>query len=106
MTTDDTDALTEKIEEALWGLWKVYDAPDGGTETFVHAPVHEVVAAVLSGVTEEVRKAKAEALREAAERAQHELGWENGGHTSAYSVRHWLDRRAAEHETGDTDGHR
>ena len=98
MTADDTDALTEKIEEALWGLWRVYDAPDGGTETFVHAPVHEVVAAVLSGVTEEVRKAKAEALREAAD------WWAANPDDDAFETdgdtRNWLRDVATEYETG------
>lgn len=73
MTAPDTDSLTEKIEQALWGLTRVYDAPHGGVETGVHAPVHEVVAAVLpvaaateEAMAERVREAKAEALRNAA----------------------------------------
>lgn len=73
MSATDADSLAEKIEQALWGLTRVYDAPHGGTETGVHAPVHEVVAAVLpvvaateEAMAERVREAKAEALRNAA----------------------------------------
>lgn len=73
MSATDADSLTEKIEQALWGLTRVYDAPHGGVETGVHAPVHEVVAAVLpvaaateEAMAERVREAKAEALRNAA----------------------------------------
>ena len=44
----DTNPLWERIEHALWGVTQVYDARDGrGTEVGVHAPVYEVVAAVL-----------------------------------------------------------
>lgn len=42
-----------------------------------------------------VARARAEALREAADEARFpNLGWEAGGHTSAYSVRRWLRERA------------
>lgn len=47
MTATDADSPAGKIEQALWGLTRVYDAPHGGIETLVHAPVHEVVSAVL-----------------------------------------------------------
>ena len=61
MTTDDK-TLTEQTESALWGLIEVYDARSGrGTEVFVHAPVHAVVAAVLPII----RKVKRDAARAA-----------------------------------------
>ena len=60
----DTNPLWERIEHALWGVTQVYDARDGrGTEVGVHAPVYEVVAAVLPLIAAEVQAAKAEALR-------------------------------------------
>lgn len=68
MTATDADSLTEKIEQALWGLTRVYDAPHGGIETGVHAPVHEVVAAVLPVV------ATQESDGESAVRALHRPG--------------------------------
>ena len=88
----DTD---EKIEKALWGLTRVYDAPHGhGTEVGVHAPVHEVVAAVLPIIAAEVQAAKAEALREAAEDL-------NPYPTIGYTIPQVLRDRATEYETGD-----
>src|SRR5699024_1612157 len=61
----DTNPLWQRIEHALWGDTQVYDARDRrGTEVGVHAPVYEVVAAVLPIVPEEVRKAKAGAWQE------------------------------------------
>ena len=104
MTTDAT-ALTGRIEHALWGVTQVYDAKDGrGTEVGVHAPVYEVVAAVLPIVAEEVRKAQAEALRETAD------WWaanpDDGAFESDRDTRNWLRDVAAEYETGDSDEHR
>lgn len=65
----DSDALAEKIEGALWGLTRVYDAPNGGNEAGVHAPVHEVVAAVLPLLAEEVRAGSEKAWDEATRNA-------------------------------------
>ena len=63
--TTDTTPLQERIEHALWGFTQVYDAKDGrGTEIGVHAPVHEVLDAILPIVAGEVRKAKADARDE------------------------------------------
>lgn len=102
----DPSALQEHVERALWGVTQVHDARDGrGVEVAVRAPVHEVVAAVLSGVTEEVRKAKAEALREAADSVH-----DNAAspyclpcHRDDADLLHTI---AAEYETGDSDEHR
>ena len=86
-----TDALTEKIEGSLWGLWRVYDAPAGGTDTFVHAPVHEVVAAVLPIVAEEVAKAKAGA-------------WQEGVNFALPNAEtYWISKHNPHAETGDSD---
>ena len=78
MTTNDTDVL---IEKALWGLTRVYDAPHGGTETGVHAPVHQVVTAVLPIVEAEVRAAKAEGWDDCAHEADRR--WLIGGQSAA-----------------------
>lgn len=60
----DTNPLRERIEHALWGVTQVYDARDGrGTEVGVHAPVYEVVAAVLPIL----RLAQADAYEEGAQ---------------------------------------
>ena len=60
----DTNPLWERIEHALWGVTQVYDARDGrGTEVGVHAPVYEVVAAVLPIL----RRAQADAYEEGAQ---------------------------------------
>lgn len=87
----------ENLTVRLWDV--IHDArstPSG------HAPTSAIVAAVLPIVAEEVRKAKAEALREAA-------GPEWGNNNTLWSgprVRAKITRRATEYETGDSDEHR
>lgn len=93
---NDTTALQERIEHALWGVTQVYDARDGrGTEVGVHAPVHEVVAAVLPII----REAQAEALRETAD------WWAANPDDDVFETdgdtRNWLRDVATEYETED-----
>ena len=84
MTTTDTDALAERIARAL------RQATDDGADR-----TEDYAAAVLPIVAEEVRKAKAEALREAADawHAEHK-----GTRPGPYK---WMWNRATEYETGD-----
>lgn len=95
MSITNVDELAERIARAA--------ATDEGFSP--DHPDHEIVVGehltaarrLALSITEEANTLKAEALREAAERAQHDLGWSNGGHTSTYSVRHWLHTLATEH---------
>lgn len=115
MTTTDTDALTEriagKIRQALdageamqctrvWEAWHYGTMTD---EDFVDASdgplAEEIATAVLSAVAVEVRKAKAEALREAARYFAGGLHCADMRTTPEETVRD-LNRRAAEYETG------
>lgn len=101
MTTTDTDALWDTVHAALTLTPEVRGriAQEPSRDIRASLRLAAQINAVLPIVAVEVRKAKAEALREAAERARSELGWANGGHTSTYSVRHWLRVLATEYET-------
>ena len=106
MTATDTD---ENLIVRLWDV--IHDAratPSG------HAPTSAIVAAVLPILAEEVRKAKAEALRETV-RDMGEWAGEfilvTGDETdedawTSQTVGEWLEHRATEYETGDSDEHR
>ena len=99
----------ENLTVRLWDV--IHDArstPSG------HAPTSAIVAAVLPIVAEEVRKAKAEALRETV-RDMGEWAGEfilvTGDETdedawTSQTVGEWLEHRATEYETGDSDEHR
>ena len=87
----DTNPLWERIEHALWGVTQVYDARDGrGTEVGVHAPVYEVVAAVLPIL----RRAQADAWDEGQMSADRD--WVTGGHARLNPYRYQVEE--------DTDG--
>ena len=112
--TADVEALTERIRQALdegeamqctrvWEAWHYRTMSD---EDFVDASdgplAEEIAAAVLPIVESMVRKAKAEALREAADILEcHPLDEPDAAHTP-----NWLYDRAVEYETGDRDEHR
>ena len=99
----------ENLTVHLWDV--IHDArstPSG------HAPTSAIVAAVLPILAEEVRKAKAEALRETV-RDMGEWAGEfilvTGDETdedawTSQTVGEWLEHRATEYETGDSDEHR
>ena len=99
----------ENLTVRLWDV--IHDAratPSG------HAPTSAIVAAVLPILAEEVRKAKAEALRETV-RDMGEWAGEfilvTGDETdedawTSQTVGEWLEHRATEYETGDSDEHR
>ena len=94
----------ENLTVRLWDA--IHDArstPSG------HAPTSAIVAAVLPILAEEVRKAKAEALRETV-RDMGEWAGEfilvTGDETdedawTSQTVGEWLEHRATEYETGD-----
>ena len=124
MTTTDTDVLIERIARALMAhecdQYEDQDecmTCDSSMVTCSHPPFMycvehdttvdvgescpvalERAAAVLSGVTEEVRKTKAEALREAAD------WWAANPDDDAFETdgdtRNWLRDVATEYETG------
>ena len=123
MTTTDTDALTERIARALDPLiWTDEDGDPDATRRLArrHNRMTERsaslarAAAVLPEVAEEVRKAKSDALREAArdmgEWADEALVVTGDEHDEStwleWTVGEWLEHRATEHETGDSDDHR
>ena len=99
----------ENLTVRLWDA--IHDArstPSG------HAPTSAIVAAVLPILAEEARKAKAEALRETV-RDMGEWAGEfilvTGDETdedawTSQTVGEWLEHRATEYETGDSDEHR
>lgn len=72
MTTTDTDALKERIARALYENAEYY-GPEDAQPAWEHRDDEErgewieIAAAVLPIVEAEVRKAKAEVLREAAD---------------------------------------
>lgn len=100
MSTTDTDALKERMARAL-AKQDGYD-PDNFCDEWIMYGMRESAAAVLPIVAEEVRKAKAEALREAADILEcHPLDEPDAAHTP-----NWLYGRAVEYETGDSDEHR
>ena len=92
MTTTDTDTLTERIARAMAGA-DGYD-PDDPCDAWAVDACRDGAQAAERIVAEEVRKAKAEALREAAP-LMHDF------HDAA-----WLETQATEYETGDSDDHR
>ena len=99
-------------ENLIVRLWDVIH--DARSTPSGHAPTSAIVAAVLPILAEEVRKAKAEALRETV-RDMGEWAGEfilvTGDETDEYAwtsqtVGEWLEHRATEYETGDSDEHR
>ena len=110
MTTTDTDALTERIARAICE----HDDAGGDNWDEDRDWYMDQAAAVLPIVAVEVRKAKAEALREAA-RVMGEWACESlvviGDELDEstwveMTAGEWLEHRAAEYETGDSDEHR
>lgn len=95
MTTTDTDALKEIIAAALWNR-----ALDNGER--IIPDCHVLAAAVLPIVADEVRKAKAEALREAATEIEG-MGVEPWN--ALTPATRALRFRATEYETGDSNDH-
>lgn len=67
MTTTDTDALTERIRDEVYGTW-VSSCCDGAVVNIDEAA--EIAADLAPIVAAEVRKAKAEAWDEAASHAE------------------------------------
>ena len=94
----NTDALTERIARAL-AKQDGYD-PDKHCDEWIMYGMRESAAAVLPIVEVEVRAAKAEALREAARYFAGGLHCADMRTTPEETVR-YLNRRAAEYETGD-----
>ena len=99
----------ENLTVRLWDA--IHDARSTPSD---HAPTSAIVAAVLPILAEEVRKAKAEALRETV-RDMGEWAGEfilvTGDETdedawTSQTVGEWLEHRATEYETGDSDEHR
>ena len=96
MTTTDTTALQERIETAL-----LRATDDGADRT------EEYAAAVLPILAEEVRKAKAEALRDAvrdmgewADEGIVVVGENDEDSWAELTTGEWLNARATEYETG------
>ena len=89
----NTDALTERIARAL-ARQDGYD-PDKHCDGWVMDGMRESAAAVMPIVEAEVRAAKAEALREAADDVTEIDGRRDD------SAANWLRARATEYETGD-----
>ncbi|WP_341856404.1 hypothetical protein [Brachybacterium sp. GPGPB12] len=111
MTTTDTDALTERLTEAVRetllddhgaGSDLAYVSWDGEQWLAVEGGIDlpHLIAAVLPIVAVEVRKAKAEALRDAAEDVTEIDGRRDD------SAANWLRARATEYEAGGSDEHR
>ena len=97
VTTTDTDALNRRIRDEVYGTW-ISSCCDGAVINIDEAA--EIAADLAPIVAVEVRKAKAEALREAADAWHAEHG---GTRPGPYN---WMWDRAAEHETGDSYEHR
>lgn len=125
MTTTDTDALKKRLARALYVIWWT-DHMQDPSASYDH-PLNEdareacesAADALLPVVAEEARKAKAEALREAAENVhtgtdlnptmhdgQDYFWWAGYLQRHDQMWRHRLNERATEYETGDTDEHR
>lgn len=102
MTTTDTDALRDRIAIAL--------AVRGQDFAYQVGPIEAraLTAAVLPIVAEEVRKAKAEALREMQE--HHEREADKAQTITARGIHLAIAdgacKRATEYETGDSDERR
>lgn len=78
-------------ENCGYAAWD--DAPEGIRE---YHRGHASAILASDWLADVVAQAKAEALREAADLVGPELANEVGGHTSTYSVRGWLRKRASE----------
>ena len=93
MTTD-----TASLQERLWEA--VAEVRDQHPRVFNDAPTDDVIAAVLPIIAAEVRAAKAEALRAAADKMR---GGFNPGtlNSERRQIKRWLRERADEYETGD-----
>lgn len=112
MNTPDSNPLFERIAEAAYrslslpaevGMKRDYETTWAWTERMGRAQADQIAAAVLPIVAVEVRKAKAEALREAAR------GFFAMSPHITYSGQHVQERllsRADRYETGDSDEHR
>ncbi|WME22122.1 hypothetical protein [Brachybacterium sp. GU-2] len=113
MTTTDTDALTEHVARAIaarvhirgedaWQEYKVYAA---AVLPVLQDTAERLAKMVTPAVAAEVRKAKAEALREAADSVHDNA-------SSPYCLpchrddAELLHTIATEYETGDSDEHR
>ena len=117
MATTDTDALEERIARELFYTESPEERHrDGWLSAYSEDRYlyRDLAAAVLPIVAEEVRKAKAEALRETV-RDMGEWAGEfilvTGDETdedawTSQAVGEWLEHRATEYETGDSDEHR
>lgn len=107
MTNADTTALIERIARAIHlDDLAAGEAEPWGADEYLMAWYRRNATAVLPIVAVEVRKAKAEALREAADGLLENIDWSDGrssyGDNDGYeaSARE-LRARAAEYETGD-----
>ena len=108
MTATDTDSLTERIARVLHGIeWDcALDGSDGEWALYEAKPYYlSLAATVLPIVAAEVRKAKAEALREAVEKYAITIPDALGYKVPAVTVEDLLDT-ADEHETRRSDERR
>ena len=121
MTTTDTDALTERIGRILndegWTFEGVHEPGEYDECEDCRLAVDPIAVRVAREVAVEVRKAKAEALREAGRDLEREwpnrLGidlppedYDHAGDHAIDTAHEYLKRRATEYEAGDTDEHR
>ena len=97
----DTTALQERIARAIYGAQEhtLFPADLDEAPKWLQESVLTDAAAVLPIVEAEVRKVKAEALREAA--LQYGPGQIAGMFSRDGYTRAWLNARATEYETGD-----
>lgn len=114
MTTTDTDALKKRFARTLYVSWWT-DHMQDPSAPYDH-PLNEdareacesAAEALLPTVAEEVRKAKAEALREMQE--HHEREADKAQTIAARGIHLTIAdgarKRATKYETGDSDGHR
>lgn len=120
MTTNDTDALTEHVARAIaarvhvrgedaWQEYKVYAA---AVLPVLQDTAERLAKMITPAVAVEVRKAKAEALRELSAHISEVVDSAKPWQVFTEHVLHeagacdYLDRAATEYETGDTDEHR